>query len=337
MILFGKDLDREVVVVAEIGVNHEGDVDTALRLVELAARAGADAVKLQSYTPSRFISACDAERWRRVSAFALDENAHECLATAAHEVGVQIFSTAISEDLVPLLDRLFPAIKIASGDLTFEPVIRAAASTGKPVIISTGLGTVDEIDRAVDWVRSEVGEETLHDRLILMHCISAYPTPIEEANLLSVPFLAERYGIPVGYSNHVVGVEACLGAVALGASVVEVHFTDRREGRTFRDHALSIEPQELAALVAATARMRAARGSYGKIRQDCELPNLEAIRKGIVAARDLVADTILTRADLMFARPATEFSAADRDTLLGQRVGRAIASGELIRRDDLCA
>src|SRR5262245_53736331 len=142
MNLFGCDLNKTVAVIAEIGVNHEGDVDVAARLVEAAARAGAHAVKFQSYTPERFISGADPERFARVTRFGLNEAAHRRLARISSDNGIAFFSSAITEDWVPLIAELGAAIKIASGDLTFEPVISAAAATGKPVILSTGAGTV---------------------------------------------------------------------------------------------------------------------------------------------------------------------------------------------------
>jgi N,N'-diacetyllegionaminate synthase len=334
MHLFGRDLDREVAVVAEIGVNHEGDADVARRLIDLAADAGADAVKLQSYTPERFASASDPQRLARVTRFALSEEVQLRLHQHAQERGIPLFSSAITEDVVPFLASWCPAIKIASGDLDFQPVIVAAAETGLPVMISTGVGEVAEIDRAVNWFRATVGADLLRDRLILMHCVSAYPTPLDQANVAAVPFLRERYGLRVGYSNHVIEPEATLAAVALGAQVVEVHFTDQRHGREFRDHALSFEPQELRALMDGVARVRTSLGQHGKGRQACELAP-EIIRKGVVAARDLPAGTVLARHDLMFARPATEFSALDVEALVGRKLLEPLARGETVARRQL--
>jgi N,N'-diacetyllegionaminate synthase len=332
MMLFGKDLARELVMVAEIGVNHEGDPEAASKLVALAADAGADAVKLQSYTPDRLVSATDPDRLSRVRRFSLDVAAHRSLAAQAQNRGVQLFSTAASEDVIPLLAELFPVIKIASGDLTFEFVIRAAARTGKLLILSTWCCTLDEIDNAVTWVRDEIGVGTLQERLVLMHCVSAYPAPIEESNLKVIPMLAERYGVPVGYSNHVVGPDACLAAVGVGASVIETHFTDRKSGRTFRDHALSFEPDEFAALVRTARRMHASLGRPIKSPQASEIVGREAIRKGVVAARDLAAGATLKRDDLMWARPATEFPANFLPQLVGRKLGAAVKAGELIQR-----
>ena len=335
MHLFEKDLDRQIAIVAEIGVNHEGDPEKAMELVRLAAEAGADAVKFQSYSPSRYVSAMDAERFERVGRFALDEATHRRLAAEAAEQGICFFSTAVSEDWVPLLAELGPAVKIASGDLTFEPVIRAAAASGKPVIISTGLGTPEEIDRSVAWFADELGATPLRDRLVLMHCSVAYPTPIDEANVLSVNWLKERFGVHAGFSNHVIGPDACYAAVAQGADILEVHFTDRKEGRSFRDHALSMEPSDLAELVERTPRIRQSLGVLGKRQQPAELANLSAARKGIVAARDLAAGTVLSAEDIMYARPVVEFASTEIGRVLGQTLTAAVTAGHPIPRDAL--
>ncbi|MBI3114140.1 MAG: N-acetylneuraminate synthase family protein [Rhodospirillales bacterium] len=335
MQLFGKDLDRDVVIIAEIGVNHEGSLEAALNLLRLARKAGADAAKFQTFTPERYASASDPARLERVRGFDLGEKGFRRLAGEAAKHAFPIFSTAVSEDVVPLLAELFPAIKIASGDIDFEPVIRVAAATGKPVILSTGLATTAEVDAAVGWFKDEAGTDDVRDRLILMHCVSAYPAPIEEINLLSIPYLAERTGLRVGYSNHAIGPEACLAAVALGAPVIETHFTDRKTGRDFRDHALSCDPDDLKRLVEAASRVRAGLGRRGKERRPSEASNVKAFRKGVVAARDLKAGHVIGRDDLMFARPATEFASGEVRRVIGARLKGPVKKGELIRRDNV--
>tara|TARA_B100001123_G_scaffold372361_1_gene436206 strand:- start:222 stop:1235 length:1014 start_codon:yes stop_codon:yes gene_type:complete len=337
MKIFGKNLSTEVAIVAEIGVNHEGDVEAASRMVRLAAGAGADAVKLQTYTPKRFLSASDPDRLDRVTRFGLNEAAHRRLAGEAADLDIPLFSAAITEDVIPLLDELCPAIKIASGDLDFEPVIRAAAQTGKPIVLSTGCGTTEEIDRAIEWIRDEISDTALYERVVLLHCISSYPTPIEETNVRSVPFLAERYGLPTGYSHHAIGVEPCFSAIALGACMVEAHFTDSKEGRSFRDHELSLDPSELEALVTAAPRIKASLGILDKVRQPCEAGSVQSLRKGIVASRNLRVGTILSRDDLMYARPATEFTSSEIGDLIGRTLTAPTNHGETILRKNVSA
>lgn len=336
MNLFGKDLTRDVAIIAEIGVNHEGSPDKAAELLELAAIAGADAVKFQSYTPERYASASDPVRLERVRRFALGESVHADLAAQAQKLGVSFFSTPLSEDWVPFLATLSDVIKIASGDLTFEPVVRTAARTGKAIVLSTGLGTIDEIEIAVGWVRDEVGDDALKSSLALMHCVSAYPVPVEEASVQSIPFLRDHFDLTIGYSNHVIGPLACWSAIALGAPLIEVHFTDCKTGREFRDHELSFEPNELRALVDAAPRIRASLGQSGKQRQACEEPLLEAVRKGVVAARDIPANTVLCPEDLMYARPATGIPALRISEAIGASASRDIKSGESLTFDDIC-
>jgi len=332
MEIFGKNLDTDLVIVAEIGVNHEGDVEAASRLLTLASQAGADAIKFQSYTPSKYASASDPARLERVGGFSLSEEEHIRLAKEAAALGTPMFSTPLSEDIVPFLAEHFPAIKIASGDLTFEPVIRAAAATGKPIILSTGLGTVEEIDQAVAWFRDEIGQQDIRDRLLVLQCVSAYPTPIEEANVRAAVFLAERYGTHIGYSNHVIGTDACLAAVALGASIIEVHFTDNKYDREFRDHEISFDPDDFATFVAQASRLRQSLGEVGKTVMPSELGNKDAVRKGIVAAVDISDGAVLTREMLMFARPATEIPASEIDTVIGRTLRISTAKGELIQK-----
>lgn len=335
MQLFGKNLETDVVIIAEVGVNHEGDPEVARKLIHQACDAGANAVKFQTYTPERFVGTGDAARLARVSGFALSDDVLRDLAKEAQSIGITMFSAAITEDKIPLLAELFPVIKIASGDLTFEPAIRGAAATGLPVIVSTGLGSDAEIDQAIAWFKAESSLDDVRERLHLMHCVTAYPTPISEANVQAVPYLAERTGLSVGYSNHVIGLEACYAAIALGASSIEVHFTDCKTGRDFRDHELSCDQSDLAQLVQAAPRIKASLGTHAKPRQAAEAPLLDAVRKGVVAARDLPANHVLALDDLMFARPASEFPSGEVHTLVGKRIAQAYRLGETIRRADV--
>lgn len=329
MNLFGNDL----MVIAEIGVNHEGDLNKAKKILEMAAGAGANCVKFQSYTPSRYIAADDCNRFKRISNFFLSVENFIELSKHAQEFGLTFLSTPLTEDWVDMLNPLCPSFKIASGDITFKPVIEKAAKTGKPIIMSTGAATINEIDQAIEWVREVVGDTKLKERLVLMHCISAYPAPIAQANILSIPFLKERYGLHVGYSNHVMGMNACITAVALGANLIEVHFTDCKEGRDFRDHSLSFDESDLRAFVQIAHDIRKSLGTYGKEPQKCELATIPTMRKGVVAARDLRKGQILTQEDLMFARPATEFSANEINQLVGKKINQGVPHGHLVMRD----
>lgn len=324
---------NNICIIAEIGVNHEGGMGEAIKMLELASQTGVNYVKFQSYTPFRYVASNDQVRLTRVQKFALTQENFQQLSLIAHELGVGFISTPLTEDWVELLDPLCPAFKIASGDIAFKPVIQKVARTGKPIIMSTGAATIEEIDQAINWVGQEVGYDNIKDRLILMHCVSAYPTPIEEANILSIPYLKERYKLRVGYSNHVIGMNACLAAIALGADVIEVHFTDRKENREFRDHALSFDQKDLNTFIQAANEIHKSLGKYEKVVQSCESQNIQMIRKGIIAARDIKNGEIISEDDLMYARPAKEFSSNEIDLLIGKRSKKDISKGYLISRD----
>lgn len=330
MKIFGVDTTTRPALIAEIGVNHEGSLEKAVELLHLAAEAGADAVKFQSYTPNRFISSEDPERLARVTRFGLDEEAHLILKNEADKAGVAFFSSAITENWVPFLAQQCEAIKIASGDIDFEPVIRSAAASGVAVILSTGTADLSEVERAVSWAL-ESGVSS--DHLALLHCVSAYPTPLDQANLTAIQTLADIFpSLCIGYSNHVIGPEACLAAVALGAEIVEVHFTDNKHGRSFRDHELSCDPRDLAYLVQTLPQVAAARGSGVKHAQPCEDGMGPAIRKGLIVSRDLAAGHVLTSEDLHFARPASEIPSGRIADVIGRPLAEAVTEGQVLKR-----
>lgn len=323
----------QITIVAEIGVNHEGDAEVAKKLLKLAASTGVDYVKFQSYTPEKYASANDLARLQRVTKFALNKNDFIELSKIAKSIGVGFLSTPLTEDWVETLDPICPAFKIASGDITFAEVIRKVAKTGKTFLMSTGGATIEEIDRAVGWVTDEIGEKKTSENLILMHCVSAYPTPIEEANILSIPFLRKRYGLHVGYSNHVIGMNACLAAVGAGAKVIEIHFTDNKHNREFRDHSLSFDEKDMSSFVQVAREMHKSLGNDSKNVQSCELPGIPLMRKGIVAARDLKKGETIRQADIAYARPATQFLSTELDLVVGKVIKTDIQKGFLIPRD----
>lgn len=327
----------EIKVIAEIGCNHEGNFAKAVELMHLAIESGANIIKYQSYTPERYVSADNPERLSRVTKFALTKENYYTLAEIARQNSVEFMSTPLTEDWVEWLNPLCSAFKIASGDITFRSVIEKAAKTNKHLIISTGAATIDEISQAVKWVEDIVGSDQLKERLTLMHCVSAYPTPINEANILSIPFLREKYNLNVGYSNHVIGMSACFAAVAQGAQLIEVHFTDQKEGREFRDHSLSFDSLDLKNFIKIANEIRQSLGSYNKEIQPSEKENINIIRKGIIAADDIKEGEILSAEKLMYSRPATEFTSLDLPKIIGKKVNRTILRGHLISKESICA
>ncbi len=319
---------------AEIGNNHEGDVRLAREMIGRAAEAGADAVKFQTIVPERLVAPDQTDRLRQLERFRLSPEDFERLSRAAAEAGVLFLSTPFDIDSVAWLDRLVPAFKIASGDNDFFPLLRAVAATGKPVLLSAGLADLDLIRRSRDTLRQTWRELGRRGELALLHCVVSYPTPPEAASLRGIPALASL-GETVGYSDHTIGPAAAPLAVALGARIIEKHFTLNKQQSGFRDHQLSADPPELAELVRRVREAEQMLGQEGKRVQPAEAAAAGAARRSIVARHDLPAGARVAWEDLDWLRPRTGLAPGREDELLGRTLRHAVARGRPIRLEDL--
>lgn len=319
-----------VFVMAEIGLNHGGSVDRALAMVDGAAAAGASAIKVQTLTADRLVaSSCPAPAHVRASslreffaAFELNIEAHRAVFARARAHRLAVVATPLSEEAVAMLEALgVDAYKIASGDLTHHGLIARAAHTGRPVVLSTGMSTLDEVVEAVRHARSAGG-----DRIAALHCVSAYPTPVDAQNLRAIVTLANALGVPAGLSDHGSGLHAAIAAVALGACIYERHLVLDDHAEAI-DLAVSSTPAELAAIVGAVHDTRVALGDGRKVIQTAERPNVVPSRRGLYAARPLRAGERCAPGDLIALRPASAFSAADLPLIVGATVRRDVPAG----------
>lgn len=321
--------DGPVLFVAEIGGNARGDVDLAVRMVEAAAAAGAEAVKFQTITPGTLVRRghpLEAE----FAAWAFPPAGWRRLRDAAARLGVALLSTPFDERSVEVLEGLdVPAYKIASPDVVHHPLLARVGRTGKPVLLSTGASTLDEIGGALTVLRSNGAGP-----IVLLQCTVAYPCPAAEADLRGIADLRERFGLPVGLSDHTLGPEVALGAIALGAVVVEKHFTIDRS-LPGGDNAISILPEELRGLVEAARNVEAALRAPGKRVAPAEAAARVSARRSIVAARDLAAGAVLVAADLAYKRPADGLLPSEAHRLVGRRLRRPLRADETIRPDDV--
>lgn len=330
-------------VIAEVGVNHDGLIDDALRLIDEAAAAGVDAVKFQSFRAERLVTAQAAkaayqrettgeagsqlEMLRRLELSFAD---HEVLRDRCQERGVIFLSTPFDEQSAEELCQLgVPALKVSSGDLTSLPFLEHLVELGLPLILSTGMGDLSEVEAAVAAVRGRGLRE-----LVLLHCVSSYPAAAEEVNLRAMETLAEVFDVPVGYSDHTLGIEVALAAVALGACVVEKHFTLDRT-RPGPDHRASIEPDELAALVAGVRRVELALGHGRKERAPSEQDVAAVARRSLVAAVDVAAGTVLTGEMIALRRPGTGLLPSALSEVIGRRAAVELSAGALLRWEEL--
>jgi N,N'-diacetyllegionaminate synthase len=329
-------------VIAEVGVNHNGDVDLAVRLVDAAADAGADAVKLQTFITASLVTedapkagyqletTGEAEsQHAMLRALELSADGHRRVLERCRERGILLLSTPFDEESVKLLVELgIPALKVASPEITNHPFLQVLARQGLPLLLSTGMSTLDEVAAAVDVVRAAGG-----DQLVVLHCVSAYPAPLEEANVRAMIAL-ERFGAPVGYSDHTTGEESALAAVALGAAVLEKHLTLDRT-LPGPDHQASLEPDEFGAFVRRVRRVEAALGDGVKKPSPSEAVNRDTVRRSLVAAEDLPVGTLLEPAMLAALRPGTGIPPSELPSVVGRRLARPVTRGALLGRDDL--
>ncbi len=321
------DLADRALIIAEIGNNHEGDYALAREMVCAAAESGVDAVKFQTFIPELFIAPSQPERLQRLRGFALSIEQFAALAALAHEQGLIFISTPLDLDSAAALESLVDAYKVASGDNTFYPLLRRIADTGLPLILSGGLATIDELAHAAGLVRSIWRRAEADPGLAILHCVSAYPTPPEQANLAAIRTIAESLPALPGYSDHTLGIEAAVLSIAFGARVIEKHFTLDHHQSDFRDHQLSATPDEMRTLVSRAREAERMIGGGAKRPQTCEREGLTAFRRSIVARRDLPAGAILTMEDLSWVRPGGGLAPGEEHRILGRRLTRSAPAG----------
>jgi sialic acid synthase SpsE len=325
----GNTLSEErVAIVAEIGNNHEGSFDNARRMVDAAAKTGVDAVKFQTFQTKYFTSNADPARFARLSKFELTQAQFAELASQARALGLGFMSTPLDVGSARFLAPLVDVFKIASGDNDFLPLMAEVCRSGKALIISSGLADMGRLRATRDFVRGEWQRLGISPELAILQCVCAYPVPPEEANLRAIPLIASELAVTAGYSDHTIGIEACLGAVALGARILEKHFTLDKNFSDFRDHQLSADPDEMKRLVDSVRKMEKLLGRAEKTVQASESGNQKVARRSIVAAADLPAGHVLSLEDLTWIRPAGGLRPGDEDMLVGLTLRRDVKFGE---------
>ena len=324
------DTDRDIFVVAEIGNNHEGNFALAQEMIALAAEAGVDAVKFQTFKTEDFVSPVDPARVARLKSFELTGAQFAALSRQANEAGILFFSTPLDIGSVATLEPLVCAYKIASGDNDCHALMEAVARTGKPVILSSGMTDLATIRKAKSYIEGIWASSGVRQQMALLHCVSAYPVPDEQANVSAVATLVRELDCTVGYSDHTLGSEACLAAAALGARVIEKHFTKDKNFSDFRDHKLSADPAEMKALVKGVKRIGRMLGTGTKVVQPCEEPLLKVARRSARAARPLTAGAGIGAGDVKWLRPADGMPADKDKEILGRKLKRSLNEGDLI-------
>jgi sialic acid synthase SpsE len=326
-----------VYVIAEAGSNHDRDLDQAKRLIDVAAEAGADAVKFQTFTSERIVAETRTRAKYLDAILPPDETMatlfrelelpyewHEDLYRHAEAAGLDFLSSPFDEQAADMLDALgVKAFKTASYELWHLPLLRHVAAKGKPMICSTGMADLADVQEAID-VLTEAGAR---DRLILLHCVVNYPPPFSDLNLRAIETMRAAFGVPVGYSDHTPGWTAPVVATSLGAAVIEKHFTTSRD-RPGPDHRFALEPDELKAMVRAIRDAQASLGDGVKKMADAEADLYVTARRSLHAARDIEAGTVLGEEDIAVLRPGTGIEVRELQHVVGRTARRRIERHE---------
>ena len=329
------DLDNDILIVAEIGNNHEGNFNLAQEMITAAAEAGAQAVKFQTIIPDKLVSVRQKDALNLFKKFEFSQEQFNELKNYADRAGVMFFSTPFDPGSAKFLDTLVPAFKIASGDNNYWALMESVADTGKPIILSTGMADFQSICKAKEFIESRWRSQGISQNLVILHCVSLYPTPPDLANLLTIPYLADKLGGIIGFSDHTVGIEAAALAVGLGARVIEKHFTFDKNYSDFPDHAISMDPKDLVQLVQKVKSVRSMLGSYDVVLEEQQSEVAKGSRRSIVARSNLSAFTKLEWGHLDWVRPADGLPPGEEDQLLGKSLKHDIPQGHPILPEDV--
>ena len=332
---------NHTIIIAEAGVNHNGSLELAKQLVDRAVEAGADYIKFQTFKAANLVTKSaqqadyqkknigggDSSQYQMLKKLELSQEEHWELIDYCQQRGIHFFSTAFDFDSIEFLDSLHLNLwKIPSGEITNYPYIKQIAQRQGDVILSTGMSTAEDIQNAVGvllkWGKTK-------DQITILHCNTEYPTPFKDVNLLAMQSIAKQFGTKVGYSDHTRGIEVPIAAVALGATVIEKHFTLDRN-MPGPDHKASLEPDELKAMVSAIRNIEKALGSSEKKVTDSERKNIAIARKSIVAAKDIRKGELLTEENLTVKRPGIGISPMRWEEVLGTKAVRDFMEDELI-------
>ncbi len=322
------DTDKKVVVIAEIGNNHEGDIVLAKEMINAAAESGADAVKFQTIIPNRLVSSIKEQRIEQLSKFSFSPEQFIDLRNVADRQDVQFLSTPFDLEVVDWLNPLVPAFKVASGDNDFWPLLEKIALTGKPMMISLGLGRLLEATKLQKYIENIWATNSItYPGLALLHCMVSYPTPDNEARLRDIQKIRFKNVTP-GYSDHTMGIKAAELAVACGARIVEKHFTLNKNHSDFRDHQLSADPIELKSLVNAIEDVEKFLGKDDALIGNCEKENITAMGRSIASNRDIPIGETISTSDICWVRPRIGLKPGEEHLIIGKKLSSPIKEGD---------
>ena len=330
-------------IIAEAGVNHNGDIDIARKLIDVAVDAGADAVKFQTFSADGLVTKNapkadyqnkttdkNESQYDMLKKLELSKEDHEILIDYCNDKNIQFMSTPFDFDSVDLLEKLgLEMYKIGSGDLTNIPLLKYIAKLGKPMIVSTGMADIGEVEEAVNAIQ-EMG----NNKLILLHCVSNYPAAYEEVNLKAMDTMKQAFKLPVGYSDHTKGIEVPIAAVAMGARVIEKHFTldKNMEGP---DHKASLNPEELSMMIKSIRNVEKSFGNGVKKSTKAEMKNIKIVRKSLVINKAKKIGQIIRNKDIDIKRPSIGIEPKFKNIIIGMKLTNNVEADHLLTWEDL--
>lgn len=332
-----------VYIIAEAGVNHNGDINLAKKLVDIAKKAGCDCVKFQTFSADKIVTkkAKKAEyqventknndsQYEMLKKLELSYEEFKELKDYCDEINIDFLSTPFDEDAADLLEDIgVSAYKIPSGEITNKPLLQYVARKNKKMLVSTGMCTLEEVRKAIGWIE-EVGNKDI----VLFHCTSNYPAPFESVNMEAMLTIGAEFDYPIGYSDHTKGIEISLMSVAYGATVVEKHFTYDKNADG-PDHKASLEPDELSCMVEAIRHIEVAKGNGEKKPTQSEMSTREVARKSLVWSRDMSVGDVVKREDLCCKRPGTGIQPEDLEKIVGCKIMKACNEDGLVCWSDV--
>jgi len=324
---------KKIFIVAEAGNNHEGDIKIAKKLIDKAVFAGADAIKFQTFKPENFINNKEKKRLKQLQKFSLDIKDFKELSNYAKKKKIIFFSTPLDLNSAKELNKFQKFFKISSGDNNYFDLIKVISDFKKPMIISTGLADMRLIKKIYVFLKKNKKFKISKKNFAFLHCVSSYPVPIEQANLLSIKYLMKKFrNISIGYSDHTVGMHACLVAASLGVQIIEKHFTIDNNFSKFRDHRLSLNPINFKKMVEIIREIELLLGKEKKIIQKCEKEGLKSSRRSLAFNKKLPKGSKLSAKDLFGLRPEKNISIEKKKLFIGKITKKNVKKGEFLSK-----
>jgi N,N'-diacetyllegionaminate synthase len=337
MLIDRVDTTKELLVIAEVGNNHEGSLNQAIALIKSVASTGAQVVKFQTFKTEFYVSPENPKRYEQLKGYELSENDFRELSRVAREEGLIFLSTPFDLKSAEFLNDLVPAFKIGSGENTFYPLLSTVASFGKPIILSTGCADNEVISKALNTIERTKEKLNIKSETGILHCITSYPTKMEDCNLAAITQLKQKFSrCTVGYSDHTLDMEASLIATSLGAEIIEKHFTVDKNYSAFHDHKISATADELREFIKKARDIRTMLGEGEKTPRQCEIEIENKVRRAICAAVDILPGTVVEASHICWTRPLGDgLAPGNESVLVGKKALFRVRKGERIMMDSV--